>query len=302
MVNTRSIAHLVVALLTCAVGAGGSHISAQSGNTYKVDPNWAQLPQGSTWDGNTTWIATDGKGHVMVLVRTPPYIRVFTRDGKFVKAFGHEPMFESAHSVTIDAQGSLWVTDSAAHVVHKLAPDGRVLMTLGKKGSAGDNTSSDRFNEPNHVAVAPNGDIYVSDGYQNARIVHFSSDGRFVRIIGGGKGAQPGQLQLPHGVALDSQGRILVNDSDNMRVSVFDKEGRFVRTWPYPSRGGIAVASDDTVYVSDVNVGVVNIVKDGKLIDSVSADRAHGMGIDTDGSIYVSGASRMTVMKISKAR
>ena len=134
----------------------------------------------------------------------------------------------------------------------------------------------------------------------NARVVQFSRDGLFVRIIGGVKGSQPGQLQLPHGVALDSRGRILVNDSDNQRVSVFDKDGRFVEAWPYPSRGGIAVAADDTVYISDVNAGIVNIVKNGKLIDSVVADRAHGMGIDTDGSIYVSGASRMTVMKITK--
>jgi DNA-binding beta-propeller fold protein YncE len=132
--------------------------------------------------------------------------------------------------------------------------------------------------------------------------VHFSSAGQFVRVIGGVKGSQPGQLQLPHGVALDSQGRILVNDSDNQRVSVFDKEGKFLETWPYPSRGGIAVAADDTVYISDVNVGIVNIVKNGKKLDSVSADRAHGMGIDTDGSIYVSGASRMTVTKITKSR
>ena len=83
-------------------------------------------------------------------------------------------------------------------------------------------------------------------------------------------------------------------------MSIFDKDGKYVESWPYPSRGGIAVAADDTVYISDVNAGIVNIVKNGKLLDSVSADRAHGMGIDTDGSIYVSGASRMTVMKISK--
>ena len=171
-----------------------------------------------------------------------------------------------------------------------------------QEGVAGDNTARDLFNQPNHVAVAPNGDIYVSDGYVNARVVQFSGDGKFVRIIGGVKGSQPGQLQLPHGVALDSKGRILINDSDNKRVSVFDKDGTFVEAWPFPSRGGIAVAADDTVYISDVNDGIVNIVKNGKLIDSVSADRAHGMGIDTDGSIYVSGASRMTVMKMTKTR
>lgn len=298
--NARSIA--LTTLLVCIVLVDATGGSAQSGGTYKVDAGWAQLPQGADWGGNTTWITADGKGNVVVLVRTAPYFRVFTRDGRFVKAFGEDGLFESAHSVTVDAQGFLWVTDSAAHVVHKFGPDGRLLMTLGKKGVAGDNASRDLFNQPNHVAVAPSGDIYVSDGYQNARVVQFSSNGQFVRIIGGVKGSQPGQLQLPHGVALDSRGRILINDSDNQRVSVFDKDGRFVETWPYPSRGGIAVASDDTVYISDVNVGIVNIVKNGKRIDSVSADRAHGMGIDTDGSIYVSGASRMTVMKITKAR
>ena len=297
--NARSIA---LTLLVCFVLVDATGGSAQSGGTYKVDAGWAQLPQGADWGGNTTWITADGKGNVVVLVRTPPYFRVLTRDGRFVKAFGEDGLFESAHSVTVDAQGFLWVTDSAAHVVHKFGPDGRLLMTLGKKGVAGDNASRDLFNEPNHVAVAPSGDIYVSDGYQNARVVQFSSSGQFVRIIGGVKGSQPGQLQLPHGVALDSRGRILINDSDNQRVSVFDKDGRFVETWPYPSRGGIAVASDDTVYISDVNIGIVNIVKNGKRIDSVSADRAHGMGIDTDGSIYVSGASRMTVMKITKVR
>ena len=292
--------HLIAAVFSVLV-ASAVLGEAQSGATFKVDPNWARLPAGMTWNGNTTWITADGKGQVVVLVRTAPYFRVFTRDGAFVKAFGDDGLFQSAHSVTIDAQGSLWATDSAAHVVSKFSPDGRVLMTLGKKGMAGDNASRDLFNQPNHVAVAPNGDIYVSDGYVNARVVQFSKDGRFIRIIGGVKGSQPGQLQLPHGVALDSKGRLLVNDSDNQRVSVFDKDGTFVESWPYPSRGGIAVAADDTVYISDVNAGVVNVVKNGKLIASASADRAHGMGIDTDGSIYVSGASRMTVMKITKA-
>ena len=134
----------------------------------------------------------------------------------------------------------------------------------------------------------------------NARIVHFNSgvnsfdhrrrEGRSRTT----SGAARGRAGFP--------GAILVNDSDNQRVSVFDKDGRFIETWPFPSRGGIVVAADDTVYVSDVNAGIVNIVKNGKRIDSVSADRAHGLGVDVDGSIYVSGASRMTVMKITKAR
>jgi peptidylamidoglycolate lyase len=294
MKSSKLLALVAIVALSCIT------LLAQSSGTYKVDANWAQLPAGTTWNGSTSWITADGKGNVVVLVRTAPYFRFFTRDGKFVKAVGSDVAFSSAHSVTIDSQGFLWVTDSVDHLVHKVNTEGRVLMTLGKKGVIGDNAARDAFNQPNHVAIAPNGDIYVSDGYQNSRVVHFSGNGQFVRIIGGVKGNQPGQLQVPHGVALDSQGRILVNDSDNARVSVFDKTGKFVETWPFPSRGGIQVTADDTVYVSDVNVGVVNIVKNGKLIGTVSADRAHGMGVDTDGSIYASGASRMTVMKITK--
>ena len=300
--KTRPQPSVPFTFLLCLAFAGAGGLAAQPAGSYTVDANWAQLPAGTAWNGNTSWITADGKGNVVVLVRTAPYFRVFSRDGRFVKTFGDDGLFQSAHSVTVDAQGFLWVTDSAAHVVHKFNPEGKLLMTLGKKGVAGDNSSRDLFNQPNHVAIAPNGDIYVSDGYVNARVVHFSGAGQFVRIIGGVKGSAPGQLQLPHGVALDSRGRILINDSDNQRVSVFDKEGRFVESWSFPSRGGIAVAADDTVYVSDVNAGIVNIVRNGKRIDSVSADRAHGMGIDTDGSIYVSGASRMTVMKIAKTR
>jgi streptogramin lyase len=301
-VNTRSIAPILSGLLLCFLCRDVPEISAQSTGGFKIDANWAQLPDGKTWDGSTSWITADGKGNILVLLRTAPYFRWFTRDGKFVKALGEDGLFQTAHSVTIDSQGFLWATDSTAHVVHKFSPDARLLMTLGKRGIAGDNTSKDTFNQPNHVAIAPNGDIYVSDGYVNARVVHFNSGGQFLGIIGGVKGEQPGQLQVPHGVALDSRGRILVNDSDNQRVSVFDKDGKFIETWPFPSRGGIVVAADDTVYISDVNAGIVNIVKNGKRIDSVSADRAHGLGVDVDGSIYVSGASRMTVMKITRAR
>ncbi len=299
MSRSRMAVVLSSLALCLAAGAAGD-VAAQAGGNYKVDANWARLPAGTTWNGNTSWITADGKGQVVVLVRTAPHFRVLTRDGALVRTFGDEGLFQSAHSVTVDTSGNLWVTDSAAHLVQKFSADGRLLMTLGRKGVAGDNTSRDLFNQPNHVAVAPNGDIYVSDGYVNARVVQFSPDGTFVRTIGNGKGSQPGQLQLPHGVALDSKGRILINDSDNQRVSVFDKAGTFVESWPFPSRGGIAVAEDDTVYISDVNAGIVNIVKDGKLIDRVLADRAHGMGIDSDGAIYISGASRMTVMKATK--
>ena len=278
-----------------------SAVAQTEGKDYEVDFDWAQVP-GGVWDGSTSWITADGRGNIVVLVRKAPYFRMFKRDGSFVKAWGMEPEIGSAHSVTIDQNNNYWVTDSVNHQVLKFDADGKLLMTLGTKGKAGDINSHDLFNQPNHVAIAPNGDIYVSDGYVNWRIVQFTPEGKFVRMIGGEKGSEPGQLQLPHGVALDSKGRILVNDSDNARVSVFDKDGKFVETWPYPSRGGIVVAADDTVYVSDVNEGVINVSKNGKHIATYHAPRAHGLGVDTDGTIYVSGASRMTVMKIDEKK
>jgi streptogramin lyase len=257
---------------------------AQSSLFDRYDVNmtkWAQLPAGSAWGGLTSWVAADGKGTVIVLVRKAPYFRVFTTDGKFVKSWGDEDLFVEAHSAQFDRDGFIWATDPNGHVVHKFSPDGKLIMTLGKKGMAGDNSSHDTFNRPNAVAFAPNGDVFVSDGYVNSRVVQFSKDGKFIKIIGGVKGNGPGQLQLPHGVAIDSKGRLLVSDSDNKRIAVFDKDGKFIENWAAPCRGNIVVTSDDTVYVSDVNAGAITILRDGKIIDAIHVEgRPHGMTVD----------------------
>jgi sugar lactone lactonase YvrE len=225
--------HLLSALLMCLV-SDNAPVVAQSGGNYTVDANWVRLPAGTTWNGNTSWITADGKGQVVVLVRTAPYFRVLTRDGALVKSFGDDGLFQSAHSVTIYSQGSPWVTDSAAQVQRRWPP----ANDARQEGSRRRQPSQDLFNQPNHVTVAPNGDVYVSDGYVNARVVQFSKDVQFVRIIGGVKGSQPGQLQLPHGIAMDSRGRLLVNDSDNQWLSIFDKDGKFVEAWPIPPAAG----------------------------------------------------------------
>jgi hypothetical protein len=266
---------------------------AQSSLFDKYDVNmtkWAQMPAGMAWGGVTTWVAADGKGTVIVLVRKAPYFRVFTTDGKFVKAWGDEGLFNEAHSVQFDRDGFIWATDPNDHVVHKFNVDGKLIMTLGKKGVAGDNTSRDTFNRPNAVAIAPNGDVFVSDGYVNSRVVEFTKDGKFIKIIGGTKGNGPGQLQLPHGVAIDSKGRLFVSDSDNKRISVFDKDGKFIENWAAPCRGNIVITSDDTVYASDVNAGAVAILKDGKILDVIHVEgRPHGMAVDpTTLDVYTS--------------
>jgi len=187
----------------------------------------------------------------------------------------------------------LWATDPNDHVVHKFSADGKVLLTLGKKGVPGDDTARDAFNRPNAVGFGPNGEIYVSDGYVNSRIVQFTGDGKFVRIIGGKKGSGPGELQLPHGVVVDRQGRIIVADSDNKRLSVFSKDGAFIKTLAAPSRGGLVVTPDGTLYVSDVNAGAVTVFKNDQIFDVIKVEgRPHGLSVDpVTGDVYTSSSN-----------
>jgi peptidylamidoglycolate lyase len=274
--------------------------AAAPNDNYIVDTAWAQLPEGMEWGASTSNVAADGNGQVLVFVRTAPYFRFFNRDGSFVKAWGDAALFDQPHSAIFDKAGDIWTTDSNGHVVRKFTVDGELLMTLGKRGVTGDNSSTDSFNRPNAIAVTSNGDIYVSDGYENSRIVHFDSEGHFVRIIGGIKGSEPGQLNVVHGVAIDSNGRILVNDSDNQRVTVFDSDGNFDETWPVPSRGVSVITADDTVYISDVNAGSIAILKDGRLIDTIPVPgRPHGLSLDSDGTLYISDSSNRVVMQIT---
>jgi peptidylamidoglycolate lyase len=294
----------VIALVSLVLGqapAPNTTPQAPLNDKYIVNKTWAQLPADLPWNASTTNIAPDGKGNVVVLVRGMPYFRMFTTDGKFVRSWGEAGSFVEPHSLIYDREGFMWTTDSNGHVVTKFDQTGKVLLTLGKKGMAGDDTSQELFNRPNAVAIAANGDIYVSDGYVNSRVVHFNKDGKFIRIIGGKKGAEPGQLQLPHGVVIDSQGRIIVADSDNKRIAVFDKNGKFVENWPFLSRGGMIITADDTLYVSDVNAGSVTILKNGKLLETIGGlGRPHGIGLDKDGTIYASDSTNRAVMKITK--
>ena len=282
--------------LLAIVAAAGAALSAQQislgslFDRYTVNPKWAQLPEGQPWGASTSSVAADGKGSVYVLVRTPPYVRVFTTDGKPVRSWGDKGLVALAHSVHVDPDGSLWITDPDSQVVHKFSQDGKLLMTLGRKGVHGDDTSKDAFNEPNSVVIAPNGDIFVSDGYGSSRVVQFRKDGTFVRIFGGRKGNAPGELQVPHGVAVDPQGRVIVADSDNKRLSIFDKDGKFLKTIAAPSRGGLIAAADGTLYVSDVNAGTVVVIRNDQIADVIKVDgRPHGLGVDpATGDIYTS--------------
>jgi len=259
------------------------------------------------WGGTTTWVAADGKGTVLVMVRVAPYFRFFTTEGEPIRQWGDKDLFTGeAHSAHFGPDGSIWATDSTDHTVRKFSPTGQLLMTLGKAKMAGDNMSQDTFNRPNAVAFGRTGNVFVSDGYANQRVVEFTPDGKFVRIFGGKKGKGDGEMAMVHGVAIDAQGRVYATDSDNQRVVVFDPQGKFLKNMSIPGRGGSYMSPDGTFYISDVNSGAVAVMKNDQIVDFIKVEgRPHGLAVDpTTGDVYTSStvATRPSVTKAAARR
>jgi DNA-binding beta-propeller fold protein YncE len=246
-------------------------------NPYSAVENWAKLPEGRTW-GSTSGVAADPDGKSIWVAercgvaaipsqikpgapfacdgsRLDPILK-FDASGTLVKSFG-AGMLLFPHGLTVDRGGNVWVTDGLGkdgkgHQVFKYSPWGDVLLRLGKAGTAGE--GPDEFNAPSAVAVAPNGDVFVADGHggnTNARIVKFTAEGKFIKAWGR-KGAQPGEFDTPHALAMDSQGRLFVGDRNNNRIQIFDQDGGFIAQWTQFSRpSGLFIDKDDVLYVAD---------------------------------------------------
>jgi sugar lactone lactonase YvrE len=235
-------------------------------NPYATVENWAKLPEGRTWgstsavdvdrDGKSIWVAERCGVNSCAGKNDAPILK-FDASGKLVKAFGEGTLL-FPHGIYVDGDDNVWVTDGQGangkgHQVIKFSPDGKVLMVLGKAGVTGD--GPDTFNQPNDVVVAPNGDIFVSDGHSpntgNARVVKFTKDGKFIKQWGS-HGSGPGQFEVPHALALDSQGRLFVGDRANNRIQIFDQDGNFLAQWRQFSRpSGIFIDRNDVIYVAD---------------------------------------------------
>ena len=206
---------------------------------YRADDEWAKLPAGWSWN-EAPGVATDSQDRVYVFHRGEHPVLVFDREGNFLRSWG-EGIFVRPHGITIGPDDSVYCTDDQAHVVHKFSPDGRLLMTLGTPGKPSDTgaTSNDfrtvkysgpPFNFPTNLAIAPNGDLFISDGYGNARVHHYSPDGKLLNSWGE-PGAGKGQFHIPHGIAIDAAGSVWVADRENSRIQIFTPEGKFVAEW-----------------------------------------------------------------------
>jgi len=182
---------------------------------YRVAEKWAKLPEG--WKlSDVASVAVDSRDRVYVFNRGDHPMIVFDRDGNFLKSWG-EGLFARAHGLHIDADDNLYCTDDGDHTVRKCSVDGKVLLTIGIPNCT-------------HTALSPKGEIYVSDGYGNARVHKFTPDGKLIASWGE-PGTDPGQFNIVHNIATDADGFVYVADRENHRVQVFDGKGRYETQW-----------------------------------------------------------------------
>ena len=305
---TRLVKYLLVA--TVVVFALGTTVTIHTarvraaGSHYQLVESWAQLPPGFTKWSPVSGVDVDSHDNVYVFQRSEAMpIMVFDRNGRFLRTFG-QGVFKQPHFLRVDPSGDIWVTDRQNIQAYKFSSDGKLLMTLGKKGVPGDNTSQDAFNGVADVAVAKNGDVFIADGEgANTRIVKFSKDGTFIKWWGG-KGTDPGQFNVPHSIAIDSKDRIYVADRSNNRIQIFDSTGKFLDQWTnFGTPWGLFIKGD-LIYVVDGtanNCLLIANIKDGKVLDRIDGlSNPTAVTVDSTGAIYIGEVNGMNVKKFVK--
>jgi DNA-binding beta-propeller fold protein YncE len=300
-----------------------------SGIRFEAVPGWHQRPRHLTY-GFVSDVAVGPNDEVFILTRRPGQIIVYSSDGSFIRAWGEGLFGDQPHGITVGG-GRVYCTDVSNHVIHVFSLEGEQVDLLGIPGVASDTgidtsisevftrTASIKrgappFNMPTKVAIAPSGDLYVSDGYGNTRIHQFSPDGRLVRSWGE-PGPRPGQFWVVHNVAISADGRVFVCDRENERVQVFDSTGNFLEEWVDLQRpAAIAIGADGHFYVSELSwkveagsfrqgrlrqafdARITELDEQGRVLQhatKVGADNVasflspHGIAIDSRGNLYV---------------
>lgn len=292
---------------------------------YAVIENWEKLPERYT-HLDAVGAGVDANDRVYLITRMDARVIVYERDGSFVTSWGEGVFTPRTHCIRFAPDSSVYTVDDGDHTVRKFTPDGKLLLMLGSPGRASDTgydkavgvTSIQRggppFNRPTGVALAPNGDLYVSDGYGNARVHRFSSDGQLIQSWGE-PGTRPGQFNLPHDIWVLPDGRVMVADRENDRIQFFSPTGEFLAQWTHVQRPtGLCVDGDGLIYVSELwsmvghrsqmhgpitedKPGRVSVLApDGTVLARWgSSDRCapgqfiapHGICVDSRGDIYV---------------
>lgn len=298
-------------------GAAKPVILGTGEHRYQVLPSWGELPPGYHYKDATS-VCLDSRDNVYVFNRSEHPVIVFDRHGKFLRSWGEDAGFVNAHGAFTGPDDMLYLTDDNGHAVRKFTPQGKLLLTIGTPRSAARAFSGEPFNRCTHTALSPSGDIYVSDGYQNARVHKYSPDGKLL-CSWGEPGTDPGQFNLVHNIACDDAGWVYVADRENHRVQVFDGKGKYHGQWNNLARpcalfvtrgkkplGFIGELGPETV--AGLARGVPNL---GPRLSVVTANGAllahlgtepigeglgqfiapHGIAVDSHGDIYVAEVS-----------
>jgi peptidylglycine monooxygenase len=264
---------------------------------YAIHRKWAR-PEGKGF-GFLSDLTVDRAGQVHVAQRGANQpVLVFDRDGKQIGAWG-EGILAEPHYINSSADGGMLVADRDAHQVLRFDSDGKLVQALGKRHWP---LLDAPFNHPTAAAQAPDGEIYVADGYGNSSVHRFAADGSLIRTWGG-RGSGPGVFTTPHAIAVDSRGRVLVADRENNRVQVFDRDGDFVAEWGdfyHPMQ--IWIDDRDLVFVTDQIPRISLLTLDGKLIGRCrgAINGAHGLSGDAEGNLYLSELPPQEVTKLER--
>ena len=278
---------------------------------YEVAECWGKLPEGWSYK-EVAAVGVDSDDRVYVFNRGQHPMIVFDRDGKFLQSWG-EGVFPRAHGITMGPDNTIYCTDDDDHTVRKCTLDGKVLLTLGTSGKPAPFHSGLPFNRCTHVALSPvTNEIYVSDGYGNARVHKYSPDGNLL-FSWGEPGTEPGQFNIVHNICTDKEGYVYVADRENHRVQVFDPKGRFETQWVNMSRPcGLYIDSspEQLCYIGELGAAIsanegapglgprVSIYTlDGKVLARLGDTgpgeapgqfiAPHGIAVDSRGDIYV---------------
>jgi hypothetical protein len=264
---------------------------------YELIRDFLKLPNGETF-GLVSRVAADARDRIYVFQRKDPPVVVFDRDGSYLGAWGAGDVTDP-HGLKIVAD-TVYTTDRADSVAKSFSLDGTVRLALGTRGQHADTgrvenwlveRAAGPFNHPTEMMPHPNGDIYVTDGYRNARVHRFAADGR-LKASWGEPGSGRGQFHLPHSIAIDAEGRLLVADRANRRIQIFTDDGRYVGEWT--GMGGpndITRGRDGNYYIAeqeaDGNPSYV-CIRDaaGRVLARFASRHVHGVGVDSKGDIY----------------
>ncbi len=279
-------------------------------HVYEPVEDWAKVPEGWSFK-EVAAVGTDHHDRVYVFNRGEHPMMVFDRDGAFLRSWG-EGQYGRPHGVHVGPDEALYLTDDALHLVRKCSLDGRILMEIGIPGKPAPYMSGEPFHRCTHTALSPAGDIYVSDGYGNARVHKFSPNGKLIKSWGE-PGSDPGQFNIVHNITCDADGWVYVADRENHRVQVFDGEGRYETQWNNLHRPcGLFMPAGrcPICYIAELgpalainrdmpNVGPRLTIVDnqGRKIGRIGGLKAglglgefiapHGIAVDSRGDIYV---------------